>query len=233
MRRRPKSIQPTLWDELKAVTQRNVPSLRDRYVQRDSLRTGIPQLDTQLHAGGLPKGRITEIVGELSSGCTSLAANIIATAQREIGFVSYMRFASALDPLYAMYVGVQIEQLFFIELEHCNQVVGAVHDALAFNLTSLLVVDLMDCAKPIPGELVWPMDKDGASTVVVLRPRTYADTLGESAWVRIQLDRKEWIYEDGDIIGTHSHATLVKNKPAHGGQAIDLSFSYPRFKVYL
>lgn len=44
--------------------------------------TGAVALDVALGAGGIPRGRITEIYGPESSGKTTLAQHIIAEAQK-------------------------------------------------------------------------------------------------------------------------------------------------------
>ncbi len=51
----------------------------------DVISTGIPMLDKALGVGGLPRGRIVDIVGLESSGKTTLCLRVIAEAQRQGG----------------------------------------------------------------------------------------------------------------------------------------------------
>ncbi len=52
-------------------------------LEADVIATGIPTLDQALGVGGLPRGRIIDIVGPESSGKTTLCLRIIAEAQRQ------------------------------------------------------------------------------------------------------------------------------------------------------
>src|SRR5213076_2878912 len=70
--------------------------------------TGSIALDLALGAGGVPRGRVTEIYGPESSGKTTLVYHIIAEAQRAGGIAA----EHALDPEYAKKCGVDIENLY-------------------------------------------------------------------------------------------------------------------------
>jgi recombination protein RecA len=78
-------------------------------VRVDVIPTGSLSLDLALGVGGIPRGRITEIYGAEASGKTTLALNIIASAQRMGGLVLYIDAEHALDTTYAGICGVNVD----------------------------------------------------------------------------------------------------------------------------
>src|SRR5687768_7316798 len=77
-----------------------------RKVDIDAIPTGSISLDLALGIGGVPRGRIIEIYGPESSGKSTLALHISASAQKKGGTVAYVDAEHALDPQYAKKVGV-------------------------------------------------------------------------------------------------------------------------------
>jgi len=72
-----------------------------------AIPTGSAALDRALGIGGIPRGRIIEIIGPPASGKMTLALHILAEAQRLGGAVAYVDGAHhALDPAYARACGV-------------------------------------------------------------------------------------------------------------------------------
>src|SRR5437763_16374838 len=59
-----------------------------------------------LLGGGIPRGRISEIVGRLSSGKTSMAAAFIAAATRRGEIAAMIDASGAFDPLSMANAGV-------------------------------------------------------------------------------------------------------------------------------
>jgi len=78
--------------------------------------TGIPYLDAQLN-GGLPRGRISEITGPSSSGRTSLAFNILATAGEREEVMAYIDATDSFDPRSAQQFDIDFERLLWVR---CN-----------------------------------------------------------------------------------------------------------------
>ncbi len=77
-----------------------------------SISTGSLGLDMALGIGGVPQGRVIEIYGPESSGKTTLALQIIASAQKENKVCAFIDAEHALDVFYAKNLGVDIENLF-------------------------------------------------------------------------------------------------------------------------
>ena len=77
----------------------------------DAVSTGSLGLDIALGIGGLPRGRIVEVYGPESSGKTTLALHVVAEAQKSGGTCAFVDAEHALDPGYAMKLGVDVEEL--------------------------------------------------------------------------------------------------------------------------
>ncbi len=75
------------------------------------IKTGAITLDLALGIGGVPRGRIVEIFGPESSGKSTLATHIVASAQKNGGVAAYIDAEHALDPAYAAKIGVNLDEL--------------------------------------------------------------------------------------------------------------------------
>ena len=62
------------------------------------IRTGIAALDAVLSDGGLPLGRLTEIVGGRGSGKTTLVREVVAQALADKRWVAYIDAGRTLAP---------------------------------------------------------------------------------------------------------------------------------------
>lgn len=60
--------------------------------------TGSIQIDAALGVGGIPRGRIIEIFGPESSGKTTIALQMVASAQKLGGIAAYIDAEHAMDP---------------------------------------------------------------------------------------------------------------------------------------
>jgi hypothetical protein len=63
-----------------------------------ALSTGIEALDAALLGGGLPRGRLTELLGPTGSGKTTLARAMVEAAVSAHGWVAYIDAQRTLDP---------------------------------------------------------------------------------------------------------------------------------------
>jgi recombination protein RecA len=81
----------------------------------EMLATGIGDLDGLIE--GCPRGRITEIVGPVSSGRTTLLHAILAEATRLGEFCAVIDTANAFDPASAQAAGIDLRRLVWIR---CN-----------------------------------------------------------------------------------------------------------------
>ena len=117
-------------------------------MQIEAIPTGALALDLVLGIGGLPRGRIVEIYGPESSGKTTLALHVVASAQRIGGIAAYIDVEHALDPVDAQNrCGVRIDDLLVSQpdtgeqaLEICEMLVrsGAVDVVVVDSIAALV-----------------------------------------------------------------------------------------------
>ena len=122
----------------------------------EAVSTGSLSLDLALGIGGVPKGRIIEIYGPESSGKTTLALHILASAQREGGEVAFVDAEHALDPAYARALGVNIDDLLVSQPDTGEQALEITDALVRSGAIDAVVVDSVAALVPrteIEGEM--------------------------------------------------------------------------------
>ena len=113
-----------------------------------SIPSGSISLDSALGIGGVPKGRITEIFGNESSGKTTLAYHFMAEAQRVNGYAAYIDAEHAMDPLYAKKCGVNIDELLVSQPDTAEQSLEICEYLVRSGALDILVVDSVAAIVP-------------------------------------------------------------------------------------
>jgi hypothetical protein len=83
--------------------------------------TGFGALDVLL-SGGIPRGQITELVGQASSGRTSVTFAMLAEATARGEVAAYIDATDSLDPRSAQRAGIALERLLWVR---CGVAAGA------------------------------------------------------------------------------------------------------------
>jgi len=76
--------------------------------------TGFPALDQAPGIGGIPRGRVTEILGAPTSGMATRALKLMAKAQGDRDTAAYLDLSYTFDPDYAVRCAVSLERLHLI-----------------------------------------------------------------------------------------------------------------------
>ena len=113
----------------------------DISVNVEALSTGSLSLDLALGIGGVPRGRIIEIYGPESSGKTSLALHIVASAQKCGGDAAYIDVEHALEPAYARALGVDIDSLLISQPDTGEQALDIAESLVRSGAIDVLVID--------------------------------------------------------------------------------------------
>ena len=89
---------------------------------------GLASLDERLF-GGLPRGQVSEIVGPVSSGRTSLAWSWLGAATKRRESVALIDTFDRLDPATAAECGVDLSRLLWVRGQAISKTAGAVDPA--------------------------------------------------------------------------------------------------------
>jgi recombination protein RecA len=122
----------------------------------EAIPTGSLALDLALGIGGIPKGRITEIYGAESSGKTTVAAQVVAQAQKGGGIAAYVDVEHAVDPGYFHNLGVDIDNLLISQPSTGEEALEVVDALIRSNAVSIVVLDSVAALVPkaeIEGEM--------------------------------------------------------------------------------
>ncbi len=122
----------------------------------EAISTGSIGLDMALGIGGVPVGRIIEIYGPESSGKTTLALQIIASAQAKDKICAFIDAEHALDMLYAKNLGVDVENLLVSQPDFGEQALDVLETLARSGAVDVIVVDSVAALTPkaeIEGEM--------------------------------------------------------------------------------
>ena len=120
------------------------------------ISTGSISLDIALGGSGMPQGRIAEVFGPESSGKTTLALHVIASAQKAGGVAAFIDAEHALDPSWARRLGVNLEDLLVSQPDTGEQALEICEMLVRSNAVSLIVIDSVAALIPraeIEGEM--------------------------------------------------------------------------------
>lgn len=117
-------------------------------VNVEAISTGSLSLDLALGIGGVPKGRIVEIYGPESSGKTTLALHILASAQKNGGEAAFIDVEHALDPTYARALGVDIDNLLISQPDTGEQALEITEQLVRSGAIDVIIVDSVAALLP-------------------------------------------------------------------------------------
>jgi len=121
-----------------------------------SISTGSISLDLALGINGVPRGRVTEIFGQESSGKTTLALSVIAQAQKQGGIAVFIDAEHALDPNYAKKLGVKTQELLISQPDTGEQALEIAETLVRSGAIDVVVIDSVAALVPkaeIEGEM--------------------------------------------------------------------------------
>jgi recombination protein RecA len=193
------------------------------------LATTFPELDAALvpsgAGGGLPRGRISEIIGPATSGKVTLAAKVLAFAQRERdALVAWLDLGRTCDPDYLNRCGLDLDRLLIVHpQDDADALAVALHLVESYTLAAL-VFDGLAGFLPGAGLATGMLERLAAvvtqtQTAVLFLTEPYAQsrTLAHVATVRLSIRRERWITHDGDVRGYEGRVEILKNRMGRAG----------------
>jgi recombination protein RecA len=110
--------------------------------------TGSLSLDMALGGQGIPCGRVVEIFGPESSGKTTLALHVVASAQHRGGIAAFIDAEHALDPTWAKKLGVELETLLVSQPGSGEEAMHITEMLIKSNAVDVIVIDSVAALVP-------------------------------------------------------------------------------------
>jgi recombination protein RecA len=114
----------------------------------NGIPTGSLSLDIALGGQGIPCGRVVEIFGPESSGKTTLALHVVASAQSRGGIAAFIDAEHALDPSWAKKLGVQLETLLVSQPSSGEEAMHITEMLIKSNAVDVIVIDSVAALVP-------------------------------------------------------------------------------------
>jgi recombination protein RecA len=127
-----------------------------KYAKIEGISTGSLSLDIALGGRGIPRGRVTELFGPESSGKTTLALHVIASAQQAGGVAAFIDAEHALDTTWAKRLGVDVSSLLVSQPDTGEQALDIAEMLISSNSVDIIVIDSVAALTPkaeIEGEM--------------------------------------------------------------------------------
>ena len=152
-----------------------------------ALPTGVAALDAVLAGGGLPRGRLTEIVGPTGSGKTTLARAIVESAVAAHGWVAYVDAQRTLDARDWVHLG-DAEGVWIIRPRDAGRAAWCADVLLRSGAFALVVLDGAPVLTKSAAVRLTRLARESNAAFVVLGDRTgAASQLGGA--VRLLVER--------------------------------------------
>lgn len=212
------------------------------------IATGSLGLDYATGVGGLPRGRVTEFFGPPTSGKTTVAAHLLASAQRQRGFVALIDASHGFDLGQLSRCGVNLNNLLLVVPQSAREAMDIASllvaseglDALVLSAANHLVAGPgSDPAAFAEGLRRLVAELGHAPTVVIVvvhdEPRWHrvgrnaARALAHAATLRIAFRPLRLVtHASGDVLGLRLRAEVVKNKLAPAGRSAEIEVWHDR-----
>lgn len=210
------------------------------------LATGFSELDAALIIGGLPRGRLTELLGTPTSGMSSIGLTVLAQAQASGELAGYLDLSKTFDAEYAALLGVDLATLLLVRPESVADALELVL-ALASSGLGVLVVDCLAVLQSVPTDALLleralrslPSALSNSScAVLALTPLPYSlemtrslgftgSLVAHAAAVRLHVAREAWVGAAYGAPGCHARVTVLKHQLAAQGGDAQLLIRFP------
>ena len=199
-----------------------------------ALSTGLRAVDGMLGIGGLPKGRITEVMGVGTAGQATLAAKAMDQAQQEGQQMLYVDVYHDVDLDFLHRCGVRFDALTILRpwsFAHGLEMAG---DFIRGGGAGIIVWDRIPAAPPEPDAFdrldtalrEWNLWLGRSLSVLLFltevpSPQVYPSGLSLPffASLRLLCERQEWLRRTQQVTGFTSRVSVLKNRFGPSGQS--------------
>ena len=169
----------------------------------------------------LGQGRLIEIVGEVSSGRTSLAYRVAAGATARGDLVGWIDLPNALDPRFLLRSGVDLKQVLWVRPPEVRAALRSAELMLKTGFT-LVTIDLEGAPKRDLERLGTPTwtrllraVRESRATALLIGPTLSA---GSSSTLGLHTERSRAIFDEGLFEGLEARATVLRNRAGPDGE---------------
>ncbi|MCC6567291.1 MAG: hypothetical protein IT298_16135 [Chloroflexi bacterium] len=218
--------------------QRTLAQLQARYGDRviaparraeiAPLPTGFADLDAQI-GGGLWPGRLSVLIGQPTSGATSLALRILANAQRAGAPVLVVDLPRQFDPHLAGRLGVDAGALVLSRPAAADAVVAIVREALENAALGAVLLDAADAKLAAGSADVRRLSQSlmgSPAALLVLSSPNVPSTLDGLIDVRLRVERLAWVRRGLDVTGLTVRVLIDRDHTGGGGRAVQIEIRY-------
>ena len=208
------------------------------------LPTGTPALDAAI--GGVPRGRITELLSAPTSGMTTLALRLVAHAQARGELAVWLDLAGAFDAEYAAACGVDLHALLLAQPDTAPAALELLRAFVQNGAVGVLVVDQLNHLQARPDHarlldttlhaLAAPLAATPTvvlalsilpySPVMVQALAQRGSLIAHAAALRLHVARVAWP-DDPFSLGCDACVTIIKDKTSgqQGDIVVSLDFA--------
>lgn len=170
--------------------------------------TGFTGLDAILD--GIAKGHVSELAGRPTSGLTTLAHHISASAQGAGDNVVYIQMDNHLDASHALNCGVKLDKFLAVQAQSIPLVLEVIREVVSSETVGLVVANLLPLAqRHLDLQRILQDIRASQCAVLMLLP-SYTQSNGAS--LRLSIQRQRWLKQRKQILGCLSLVTIQKNK---------------------
>jgi recombination protein RecA len=199
------------------------------------LRTGFQALDAALGIGGLPRGRISELIGRGTAGHHHVALSAVKMAQRAAEQAVYVDVARTVDLSWLAGKGVRLDALTILRPAGIRPALDMLCDLAENSGAGVIILDGTNDLLADPRELYWLMQAlrrlngqaaHSSGAVIFIghadagRPETWS--LPGHVAVRLLFEHLEWKTTGRRISGFVTRVTIAKNQLSPAGGPVNL-----------
>ena len=207
--------------------------------------TGFAELDGVL-AGGIPRGRLTELLGSPTSGMVTLALKIIASAQAVDDTAAYIDLGATFDTDYAARCEINLARLLLVRPRNGREALEIVQSLIGGRGVGVLVFDAVSylLAEP-PAAPALAAALDGLPALLAsspcaplfLTPLHFGGPMSAAnypagfglphyASLRLLLEKESWLEKGPDIWGYQARVVVLKNKLGRAGGRAKIAITF-------
>lgn len=235
----PRGRQRRLQSTLAAIQkQHGVGAVRKgseltRGVIPPSISTGFQALDAITGCTGLPIGAVTLLSGLITSGKLTLGYKTLVSAQqRKHDYVAIIDLYHHSDPDYLSRCGLDLERLLLIKPYAESRVVDLLIDLVQTQKARAVLIDGFLADRGIASYLNRKLSllnqavrKANCALIIISEPAPpwkrwlgldTGGALRQQTALSIEMQREQWLSENGEIVGYQANACVLKSRWAYG-----------------